>query len=86
MSAGLSSAFPTFLETTPSANESKTELQPFLKTTPIEPFLFTLSATTLLKSKTPDAVDTNVFISLFLSWVGVDNKFELKRIGTWNLI
>lgn len=86
MSAGLSSAFPTFLETTPSANESKTELQPFLKTTPIEPFLFTLSATTLLKSKSPDAVDTKVFISLVLSWVGVDNKFELKRIGTWNLI
>lgn len=76
MSAGLSSAFPTFLETTPSANESKTELQPFLKTTPIEPFLFTLSATTLLKSKTPDAVDTKVFISLVLSWVGVANCYD----------
>lgn len=76
MSAGLSSAFPTFLETTPSANESKTELQPFLKTTPIEPFLFTLSATTLLKSKTPDAVDTKVFISLVLSWVGVGNCYD----------
>lgn len=81
MSAGLSSAFPTFLETTSSANESKTELQPFLKTTPIEPFLFTLSATTLLKSKTPDAVDTKVFISLFLSW-GENLRLTTLEIST----
>lgn len=36
--------------------------------------------------KAPHLWQISVFISLFLSWVGVDNKFELKRIGTWNLI